>query len=58
MYPIDSQEPSESSRQDFNSDLFYTTACLYSEGQLSLEVATISLGLTKEEFLEKIRYSM
>ena len=34
-------------------DLFDTIAWLYSEGQLSLEIAITSSKLTKEEFLKR-----
>ena len=39
--------------QEINADIFNTIACLYSEGQLSIENATMSSGLSREEFLER-----
>ena len=39
--------------QEDREDLFETIAWLYSEGQLSLEIAITSSNLTREEFLKK-----
>ncbi len=53
MHTTDNQNNDEASKQAYNEDLFNTTAWLYSEGQLSTEIAAKSLGLTIEDFLEK-----
>jgi hypothetical protein len=53
MYSKDSKNNDESSKKTYNEDLFNTTAWLYSEGQLSTEIAAKSTGLTIEEFLDR-----